>query len=34
MLVLATFVALVLGLAVMAVFATAIALIPFRHPSH
>jgi hypothetical protein len=34
MLVLATFVAFVLGLAVMAVFATATALVPFRRPSH
>ncbi len=30
----ATFVAFVLGLAVLAVFAAAIALIPFRRTSH
>ena len=34
MYVLAIFVAFVLGLAVLAVFAAAVALIPFRHPSH
>jgi hypothetical protein len=31
---LATFVAFVLGLAILAVFAGAVALIPFRRPSH
>ena len=30
----AIFIAFVLGLAVLAVFAAAVALIPFRHPSH
>ena len=34
MYVLAIFVAFVLGLAVLAVFAAAVSLIPFRHPSH
>ena len=34
MFVLATFVAVVLGLAVLAVFAAAIALIPFKRPSY
>jgi hypothetical protein len=34
MYVLATFVAFVLGLAVLAVFALAVALIPFRRPGH
>ena len=34
MYVLAIFIAFVLGLAVLAVFAAAVALIPFRHPSH
>jgi hypothetical protein len=34
MYVLATFVAFVLGLAVLAVFTAAIVLIPFRRPSH
>ena len=34
MFVLATFLAFVLGLAVLAVFAAAISLIPFRRPSH
>lgn len=34
MYVLALFVAFVLGLAVLAVFAAAVALIPFRRPSH
>ena len=31
---LATFVIFVFGLAVLAIFAAAIALIPFRRPSH
>jgi hypothetical protein len=31
---LATFIAFVLGLAVLAAFAAAVALIPFRRPSH
>ncbi len=34
MYVLPTFIAFVLGLAVLAVFAAAVALIPFRRPSH
>jgi hypothetical protein len=34
MFVLATSVAFVLGLSVLAVFAAAIALIPFKRPSH
>ncbi len=34
MVVLATFMAFVLGLPVLAVFAAAVALIPFRRPSH
>ena len=34
MYVIAIFVAVVLGLSVLAAFAAAIALIPFKHPSH
>jgi hypothetical protein len=34
MYVMATVVAVVLGLSVLAAFAAAIALIPFKHPSH
>ncbi len=34
MYVIVTFIAFVLGLAVLAVFAAAVALIPFRRPSH
>ncbi len=34
MYVLLTFVAFVVGLAVLSVFAAAVALVPFRHPSH
>jgi hypothetical protein len=34
MVILATLITFAFGLAVLAVFAVAIALIPFKHPSH